>query len=65
MLVILCGWFISLFYIIQMQNKIINDQQKELSELTHWKEEASIEIDYLRERIHPLEQMGIIRDTAR
>ncbi|MDG5815478.1 STAS domain-containing protein [Chitinispirillales bacterium ANBcel5] len=65
MLIILGGWFFSLLYIINIQNQKIHEQQNELHELTHWKEEALIEINYLQERIRPLEQLGVLREKEK
>ncbi|KMQ50118.1 hypothetical protein CHISP_2978 [Chitinispirillum alkaliphilum] len=62
LLLILGGWFFSLLYIIDLQNQRIHEQERELHELTHWKEKTTVEVEYLQERIRPLEQLGIIRE---
>jgi hypothetical protein len=33
--------------------------------LTQWKQRSAIELTGLRERIRPLEQLGILRDTIK
>ena len=64
LLVVLCGWFLSLVFIIHLQNRHIREQQTELQELTEWETRSRIEIENLRNRLQPLEQLGIVRDTA-
>lgn len=64
LIVVLCGWFFSLLYIIHMQNIRIHKQELELQELTHLKEKTILEVEYLRERIRPLEQLGIIDEES-
>jgi anti-anti-sigma regulatory factor len=64
LLFVLCGWFISLLFILHLQSQRIAEQQRELAELTQWKQRSSIELSTLKERIKPLEQLGILRDTA-
>ena len=65
LLIVLCGWFLSLGFIIHLQNRHIREQQSELQELTEWETRSRLEIDNLRSRIQPLEQLGILRDTVR
>ena len=65
LLFVLCGWFLSLIFIIHLQSQRIAEQQQELNELTQWKEHSSIELSTLRDRLRPLEQLGIVRDTSR
>ncbi|MBN2037603.1 MAG: STAS domain-containing protein [Chitinispirillaceae bacterium] len=65
LLFVLCGWFFSLLFIINMQNQRIAEQQKEFYELNQWKDHSTIELNALRERVRPLEQLGILRDTVR
>lgn len=64
LLLIICGWFISLFFIIHLQNRHIKDQQRELQELSQWETRSRLEIDKLRGRLRPLDQLGILKDTA-
>jgi len=59
----LCGWFISLAFIIRLQSQRIHQQERELTELVRWKQQSEIEIRALRERIRPMEQLGILKDT--
>jgi anti-anti-sigma regulatory factor len=65
LLVIICGWFFTLLFIIHLQNRRIADQQRELSELAQWKQRSAIELTTLKERIKPLQQLGIIRDSTK
>ena len=64
LLVVLCGWFLSLALIISLQNQRIREQERELLELTQWREEAHIELHLLNERLRPMIQLGIVPDTA-
>jgi len=64
LLVVLCGWFLTLAFIIHLQNRHIRVQQDELHELSQWETKSRLEIDNLRNRLQPLEQLGILRDTA-
>ncbi|MCL2220249.1 MAG: STAS domain-containing protein [Chitinispirillia bacterium] len=63
MLIVLCGWFMTLLYIINMQNERLRQQQVELHELGLWKVTTEIEVENLRERLRPLEQLGIVKDA--
>ncbi|MBN1757201.1 MAG: STAS domain-containing protein [Chitinispirillaceae bacterium] len=63
LLIILCGWFISLGFIIHLQNRYIKNQNTELQELSQWEASSRLEIERLRNRLEPLEQLGIVRDT--
>lgn len=63
LLVALCGWFISLLFIIQIQNKRLTEQAIELHAVTQSKTELDAEVTALRERVKPLEQLGIIADS--
>ena len=66
-LVLLCslaGWFLSLMFIIFLQNRRIHEQETEVVGLTQWKQQANVEIMNLRERIRPLDQLGILKDAA-
>jgi hypothetical protein len=65
LLVALCGWFISLLFIIQIQNKRLTEQGIELHAVTLNKNELEAEVTILRERVRPLEQLGIIADSSR
>lgn len=64
LLAVLCGWFLTLGFIIHLQKRHIKEQQSEILKLTQWKEHSLIEIDRLTERIKPLEQLGILPDTV-
>ena len=52
-------------YIIYLQNRHIREQQSDLNELTQWETRSRLEIENLRNRIQPFEQLGILRDTMR
>jgi hypothetical protein len=58
--IVLCGWFLTLLAIIHTQNQRISQQQHELQELGLWKLTADIEMEAMRERLQPLEQLGIV-----
>jgi len=64
-LLILFGWFITLLSVIRMQNGRIQEQETELQGLNQWKQESVIEMEQLKERLQPLEQLGILRDAER
>jgi hypothetical protein len=61
----LCGWFISLAFIIYLQNQRIREQERDLTELVQWKHQAEVEIKSLHERIRPMEQLGLLKDAPR
>lgn len=62
-LIVLCGWFATLLFIIRLQNSHLKEQQQELYELTTYKQHAIIEINRMQERLRPMEQLGILKDT--
>ncbi|MBN1575262.1 MAG: STAS domain-containing protein [Chitinispirillaceae bacterium] len=64
LLFILFGWFLTLAFIINLQNRHIKEQRDELQELSQWETKSRLEIENLRNRLQPLEQLGILRDTA-
>jgi hypothetical protein len=51
-------------FIIFLQSRRIHEQETEVIGLTQWKQQANVEIMNLRERIRPLDQLGILKDTA-
>lgn len=59
-IIVLSGWFLTLLSIIEMQNARLRQQQEELEELGLWKVTADIELERMRERLAPLEQLGVI-----
>ena len=63
LLTVLCGWFLTLMFIINTQNQRIRQQQAEIHDLDTWKLTAEIDLETLRERLKPLEQMGVIQDA--
>jgi anti-anti-sigma regulatory factor len=65
LLIVLCGWFLTLLFIVHLQYRRIAEQQQELNYLTQWKQHAQIELTSLKERLLPLEQLGIVRDTIK
>lgn len=62
-LIVLCGWFLSLLFIVRIQSKYIKRQQIEVQSLQETNQQITIEVEALRERIKPLEQLGIIKNT--
>jgi cell division protein FtsB len=64
LLLLLCGWLFTLIYTIHIQNRNIKNQREELNELSQWKQKTMLEINTLRERVLPFEQLGIIEDTT-
>jgi len=62
-LVILCGWFLTLLYIINMQNQRIQQQHTEILDLGQWKAAAEIDLEKMQDRLRPLEQLGIIKEV--
>lgn len=62
---VLCGWFLSLVFIINLQGRRITEQEKELSELKQSNQRSVMELTRLKERIRPLEQLGVLRDTTK
>jgi anti-anti-sigma regulatory factor len=64
-LVVLCGWFLTLLYIIDMQNRRIEQQREEMEELSLWKVSAEKDMEKMRGRLQPLEQLGIIKDAPK
>jgi anti-anti-sigma regulatory factor len=63
LLCILCGWFLTLASIILLQNRRIKEQNAELQDLSQWEASSRLEIERLRNRLQPMEQLGILRDT--
>jgi|GEM_PF-715290 len=61
---VLLGWFLTLGFIISMQNARIRGQEQEINELSGWKEQAVAEIQHLKDRLRPIEQLGLIRDST-
>jgi anti-anti-sigma factor len=64
LILLLCGWLFTLIYTIHIQNRNIKIQREELNELSQWKQKTMLEINTLRERVLPFEQLGIIDDTT-
>lgn len=56
--------FTALLFIISLQNRHIKEQQTELHELLQWETRSRLEIETLRNRLAPLEQLGVLRDTT-
>jgi len=65
LLFVLCGWFITLAFIIHLQGQRITEQEKTLSELKQSNQRSAIELAKLKERVRPLEQLGVLRDTTK
>jgi anti-anti-sigma factor len=62
LLVTLLGWILTLIFIIQSQSNHIHVQEKEIAELTKINKKMEIEIKELKERLKPLEQLGIFKE---
>lgn len=60
LLIVLCGWFLTLGIIIRMQGTRIGEQEQQLFELTQWKHSHELELSVLRERLRPMEQLGLL-----
>jgi anti-anti-sigma factor len=65
LLFVISGWFISMLYIVYMQSNNLKEQQSELHDLVKWKQRSILEIRTMKDRLLPLEQLGILRDTAK
>jgi anti-anti-sigma regulatory factor len=61
--VTLSGWILTLFFIIAVQHQRIRQQEIEIRSASEWKRNAAAEIKTLRDRLKPLEQLGIIKDA--
>ena len=64
LLITLFGWILTLMFIIHQQNQRIRRQETEARALTEWNRSAAAEIKELRDRIRPLEQLGILKDST-
>jgi anti-anti-sigma factor len=64
LLITLGGWILTLMFIINLQNRRIRTQEADLQSLTQGNRAAAAEIKELRDRIRPLEQLGILKDSA-
>jgi anti-anti-sigma regulatory factor len=64
LLITLFGWILTLMFIIYIQSQQIHRQEAEIRSLSEWNRTAGTEIKELRERIKPLEQLGILRDST-
>jgi anti-anti-sigma regulatory factor len=62
--VAIVGWFLSLLGILLMQGSQIKNQKNELNNLRHWKQKTEERLQVLQERLKPLEDLGVITDTA-
>lgn len=63
LVVTLSGWILTLFFIIHLQNQRIREQEIEIRSVSEWKRNAALEIKTLRDRLKPLEQLGIVKDN--
>jgi anti-anti-sigma regulatory factor len=64
LLITLFGWILTLMFIIYIQSQQIHRQEAEIRALSEWNRTAGAQIKELRERIKPLEQLGILKDIA-
>lgn len=58
------GLIAALLTILSLQSRHIKEQQTELHELLQWETRSRLEIETLRNRLTPLEQLGVLRDTT-
>jgi anti-anti-sigma factor len=65
LLVTLSGWILTLFFIIRLQNQRIRQQELEIRNVSEWKQNAMTELKTLKERLKPLEQLGIVKDAPK
>ncbi len=63
-LVILTGWFLTLFSMIQKQENEIKEGQAQVMELEMLRNESIREIDELRAAIGPLRNLGLVLDSS-
>jgi anti-sigma B factor antagonist len=63
LLIALFGWILSLIFIIHIQGQRIRKQETEIRSLTEWNRATVSEIRELQNRLRPLEQLGILKDT--
>ncbi len=63
LLISLFGWILSLIFIIHIQGERIRKQEADLRGLTEWNRTTVSEIHELQNRLRPLEQLGILKDT--
>jgi anti-anti-sigma factor len=64
LLILLVGWFLTLFSIIQNQSEEIREQKAQRMELENQKHQMVQEIDELRSMIGPLRHLGLVVDSA-
>ncbi len=65
LLFIVIGWFLSLALVIRWQNQRIAEQERELRELTLWRNQTLMELTELQELLRPMEQLGIVEGPGR
>jgi DNA-binding HxlR family transcriptional regulator len=63
LVVTLSGWILTLVFIIHLQNQRIRQQELEIRTVSEWKRSAMVELKTLRDRLRPLEQLGIVKDV--
>lgn len=62
LLFIMVMWFLTLGYIIHMQTKEIRKQEQVITGYEEHNKMQQIEIEDLKEKLKPLEQLGILKD---
>ena len=62
-LIVLLGWFGTLLFIVRIQTRYIKRQQVEVHALQETNQQMKLEVESLRDRVKPLEQLGIINIT--
>jgi anti-anti-sigma factor len=63
LLITLFGWILTLMFIIHLQNQRIRKQETEMRALTEWNRTAAAAIKELHDRMKPLEQLGVLKDS--
>lgn len=63
-LVTLSGWILTLVFIIHLQNQRIREQEIEMRSLHEWQRNANAELKILHDKMRPLEQLGVVKDTV-
>jgi Tfp pilus assembly protein PilO len=63
LLIVIIGWLVSLIAIISIQKKQLATQEKEIHYFLEWKKSTEIEMNSLKSRIKPMEQLGLLPDT--
>jgi len=63
LLAAIIGWFLTLAFVIHLQSRTLRAQEEDLHRLNEWKHATVMEVEQLRERLRPMEQLGLLRDS--